>query len=214
MCMAKIAITGGIGSGKSSVLNWLKSKGYFSIDADTLVHDALKEEETISELTSFFGSVILSKDRQIDRSILRKLVFLDREAPHNRKFLESIIHPKIRMKLLNICNYIDTICPGVWIFYEAALVIETELYKSFDCVILVQADHTKKVERLKRRSQLSEAESTRIIKSQLSDAEKAIYSDIIIENNQDIQGLINKLENLPNQITATLSSKKRMPTAV
>lgn len=178
----KIVITGGIGSGKTSVTKILQNLGYCIWDADIFAREALFLPEVEQNLKSVFGTQIYTSPGQLDRVALRQKVF---SQPEQKKILESILHPAIAQLFRTRLETLEKLCPTAWVFYEAALIVEAKRVGEFDTCVLVTASESVRIKRLQESRSLSLAEIQKIIKSQTPDEEKKIHSHFIIENNKD-----------------------------
>ena len=160
----RVGLTGGIGSGKSTVAALLDGPGFMIIDADRLGHAVLDEDEQARrELVEALGEEILDAAGRIDRGRLGKLVFADAAA---RERLERIVHPRIRAAEE---DRVDAwgVPTGIAVT-EAALLVETGGRERYDALVVVTADPEVRIDRLQRRG-LSRAESERRMAAQLDD---------------------------------------------
>ncbi|QCX32507.1 dephospho-CoA kinase [Caloramator sp. E03] len=178
--MKIIGLTGGIASGKSYVSEILKSKGIPVIDADAISREIVnKGSEALKEIESEFGKEILNEDGTLNRKKLGCIVFSDK---NKLETLNRIMHPKIIKEISERVEKIKSegfkLC-----FIDAALLIETGLYRITDIVILVYVDRQTQVERLIKRDNISLIEAEKRIESQMSFKEKMKYSHYIIDNN-------------------------------
>jgi dephospho-CoA kinase len=141
--MRKIAITGGIASGKSKLTNFLKSKGEVVIDLDEISHTLTdSDEDTINEIAKIFGDDIKKQSGGIDRKLLASKVFSNSE---NKKQLEEILHPRIRQVMM---NEIDSVEKDN-VFVEVQLLAEKNMGSLFDHIIIVSASKDQQINRLK-----------------------------------------------------------------
>lgn len=194
--MKVIALTGGIGAGKSLVANYFFTLGAQVIDADSLAKAAIERGTTgFDEVVSTFGDEIL-KDGDIDRRKLGEIIFSD---PNQRKLLEGIIHPKVQQALLDARQALgeDEI-----LIYEIPLLVETNAASKFDLVITVEAPIDTRIERLKARG-LFQSEIQRRIESQATEAQRRAVANFVIENNGDEEELLRKVEALWEELNAS-----------
>ncbi|WP_304127678.1 dephospho-CoA kinase [Gemella sanguinis] len=190
-----IGITGSIACGKSTVSNYLKSKGYIVIDADKIGHEALDDDYVKEKLILAFGNEIL-EDNKINRQKLGELVFGNSS---NLNVLNSIIHPEIRKKIL---EKIDKNNDKKLIFIDVALLFEAKFDDLVDKIIVVYVDENTQLTRLMKRNSISKKEALSRIVSQMSPIEKAKLGDYTVNNNLDV---INTYE----QVDKVLSELKK-----
>ena len=190
-----IGITGSIACGKSTVSNYLKSKGYIVIDADKIGHEALDDDYIKEKLILAFGNEIL-EDNKINRQKLGELVF---GSSSNLNVLNSIVHPEIRKKIL---EKIDKNNDKELIFIDVALLFEAKFDDLVDKIIVVYVDENTQLTRLMKRNSISKKEALSRIVSQMSPIEKAKLGDYTVNNNLDV---INTYE----QVDKVLSELKK-----
>lgn len=177
--MLTIGLTGGIGSGKSTVAQWFKKQGVPVMDADKTVHRLLQSDpSTISKLIYEFGSEILGENGQINRSELGKRVFCDEDA---RKRLERIVHPRV-VECMND-ERAALSCTGekvcVW---DVPLLFEAGLEQLVDEVWVVWVPFDLQILRILARDKLSRSEVEARIAAQGSLDEKCKRADVVIDN--------------------------------
>lgn len=175
--MRKIGITGGIGSGKTTVCEIFKLLGvpvfHADLEAKFLQNNDLHIRDRLIKL---FGKQIYSKDRMLDRKKMAGLIFNDSEALAN---VNSIIHPAVRQNFLKWTNIHQD---ASYILYEAAILLESGYVSDFDSNILVLADEKIRIERVIKRDHVSEEQVMQRINNQMPDAKKIAMVDYIIEN--------------------------------
>lgn len=194
--MKVIALTGGIGAGKSLVANYFFSLGAEVIDADQLARQAIAQGSGgFEQVVKVFGAGVLS-DGDINRKALGAIVFSD---PEKRQKLESIIHPIVQQELAAARSKLSE---GQILIYEIPLLVETKAAAKFDSVITVEAPLESRIERLKGRGlELSEIEK-RIASQATSDERKAV-ANYIIENDGTEEDLLHKVESVWMEINAS-----------
>jgi len=176
--MKKIGITGGIGSGKSTVCEIFKLLGVPVFHADEEAKKLQDNDPSIREhLINLFGKRIYSSDGKLDRKKLAGLIFNDSIALAN---VNSIIHPLVR---LSFQKWTQQHQDALYILYEAAVLLESGYSSDFDRNILVLADEKVRIERVIRRDHISEELVMQRINNQMPDAQKIKMVDFIIENN-------------------------------
>lgn len=194
--MKVIALTGGIGSGKSLVANYFFTLGAQVIDADQLAHTAIERGSAgFDEVVVAFGDGIL-KDGDIDRRKLGEIIFADTAK---RKILENIIHPKVQSALAEARK---ALADDEILIYEIPLLVETNAASKFDQVITVEAPLDERIERLKARG-LYPTEIERRIANQVSPEERRAIANIVIENDGSQEDLLRKVEAIWEELNAS-----------
>ena len=190
-----IGLTGGIGTGKSTVSRKLRERGYPVIDLDVISREVIEYPEVIDELVRNFGNEILenqnniSGKKSISRNKLRQTVFKEEKKV---SVLNSIMHPPIveemRRQIEKLRKSYKTV------FVEVQLLFEAKLEKEFDIIVLVYADKKTQLERVLKRDGRSEGEVQQIINAQMDMTEKRRLSNYIIENNGNSEMLDLEIE--------------------
>ena len=190
-----IGLTGGIGTGKSTVSRKLRERGYPVIDLDVISREVIEYPEVINELVRNFGIEILesqnniSGKKSISRNKLRQTVFKEEKKV---SVLNSIMHPPIveemRRQIEELRKSYKTV------FVEVQLLFEAKLEKEFDLTVLVYADKKTQLERVLKRDGRKEEEVQQIINAQMDMTEKRRLSNYIIENNGDSEMLDLEIE--------------------
>jgi dephospho-CoA kinase len=176
--MKKIGITGGIGSGKTTVCEIFKLLGVPVFHADAEAKKLQDNDPNIRELLiNLFGKRIYSNDGKLDRKKLASLIFND---PTSLAYVNSIIHPPVRLSFQKWTNQHQD---AFYVLYEAAVLLESGYSSDFDRNILVLADEKIRIERVMRRDQISEELVRQRINNQMPDAQKIKMVDFFIENN-------------------------------
>lgn len=175
--MKKIGITGGIGSGKTFVCQILEKLGYPVFYSDQVAKKLMNENiDLILKIKKLLGEKSYPNGI-MDKSFIAQKIF---ETPMFRNELNAIVHPEVYIAFENWCKTQTS----KLVFNESALLFETESYKRFDKTILITADISIKIERIKKRDQLDEFEIKRRMNSQLSDEIKYNLADFVIENSE------------------------------
>lgn len=186
----KIGITGGTGSGKTSVCKYLKNKGFQVIDSDEIAKKILdKETDAYKSVVSHFGNSILKSNGEIDRKKLGSIVF---DSPKDLEFLQNIVTKKTVERVKDI---MDAASPDKRIiFLDAPLLFETGLDKYVDIVLMVSASRDQRIKRLSKRDDISDAEIEKRMSAQMPEDEKKNLSDIIISNDGTLDELHLKID--------------------
>ena len=187
--MLVVALTGGIGAGKSLVAQYFSQLGARVVDADQLSRIAIERgSDGFDEVVTRFGESIL-RNGDIDRKALGEIVFKDKSAKTD---LEAIVHPRVRELFFEV---VADLASDEVLIYEIPLLVETGAAENFDQIITVEADlELRKARLLKRGMFISEIESR--LAAQASPAEREAVATHVIENSGDEDQLLRKVENL------------------
>ena len=187
--MLKVALTGGIGSGKSTVADFLDELGAYVIDSDQLARDVVERGTPGYEaVLAAFGDGILANG-EIDRAKLAEIVFKDATA---RATLESIIHPLVRDAAEKM---VKSLPADAVVINQIPLLVETDGAKRFDFVITVSADEDIRRRRLIERG-MKDYEITKRLAAQVNDAARESIAHSVIRNNGSIDELRQVVEEL------------------
>lgn len=171
-----IGLTGGIGSGKSTVARFIASKGIPVYIADEEAKKIMDDEEVIKEISSLFSENVLTEFGKLDRKKIGAIVFKDKNSLEK---LNRIIHPKVKEHFI---AWLKEHKDYSFIVKEVAILFETGGDKECDQVILITAPEEVKINRVKERDGLSVEEIKKRMKNQFSDEEKAKKSDFVVTN--------------------------------
>ncbi len=192
--MLTIGLTGGIGSGKSTVSKLLAELGAPIIDADQVGHAIYAPDgPAYPDMMAAFGEGILAPDRTIDRKKLGPIVFAD---PAALKRLNSIVHPKMFARMREMVDAMRTGGERKPIVIEAAILIEANWQPLFNEIWLVVASRERVIERVERDRGLKPEQTEARIKTQLSDDDRRKYATTVVTNNGTIDELRTKVGDL------------------
>ncbi|MFP4547749.1 MAG: dephospho-CoA kinase [Fidelibacterota bacterium] len=184
--MLTLGVTGGLGSGKSTVCHFFEQLGAEIFDADKEAKKILFSDDRVREkLVRQFGSVIL-KNQEIDKAALSKIVFHNHE---NQQFLNKTLHPLVTESFLRKKN---AVTKDLYIM-DAALLFEAKLQQHFDKTLLIYADRDIRMKRALQRGNLSKHQIIDRMNLQMSEENKKKLADIVITNNGSIRELKNKI---------------------
>ncbi len=187
--MRVIALTGGIGSGKSLAAQYFAELGALVIDADQLARDVISRgTEGFDEVVSYFGDSIL-KDGDIDRRALGELVFNDSKA---MTVLEGIVHPRVTAEFNEA---VQSLSGDQILIYEIPLLFEKKAHDRFDTVITVEADMEQRIERLRAKG-LHMSEINSRIAAQATREQRVSVADYVLENSGSQDDLLRQVENI------------------
>ncbi len=191
--MRVIGLTGGIGSGKSTVTQHLKDLGAVVIDADKVGHETyLPDTPAWKDLVATWGTDLLLPSREIDRKKLGAIVFSD---PKNLEKLNSIVHPRLRELLLKRIE--DLRAQGTRIVVlEAAILIEANWHHIVDEVWVIYAPEDVVIKRVIARNNLSEEQVRGRIRSQMTQDERAKHAHVVIDTNCTLDQVRAKVKTL------------------
>jgi dephospho-CoA kinase len=182
-----IALTGGIGSGKSTIAKRWVELGATEIDADQLAREVVEPgTEGLRQVVGHFGPDILDSNGSLDRQALAKKAF---SSPESRKLLESILHPLIQNLALERTRQLS----GV-IVYTIPLFVETQSPLKFDKVVAVSCPETVRIRRLIENRGMQEIEARARVAAQATDQEREAIADIVINSDCSLEELIARSE--------------------
>jgi dephospho-CoA kinase len=197
--MKVIALTGGIGAGKSTVAQFFGELGANVVDADHLARIAIERgSEGFDEVVARFGEKILANGG-INRKALAEIVFSDPDA---KRDLEAIIHPRVQKLFAQAI--IDNE-PSALLIYEIPLLVETDAASKFDFIVTVEAEEDLRIERLLARGMFITDIKARLA-SQAPSQARIDIADAVIVNDGDEDRLLRQVENLWEGQIADLSS--------
>lgn len=171
-----IGLTGGIGSGKSTVAKYIASKGIAVYIADEEAKKLMKSNEVINEVKKAFGEKVIGKRGKIKRKTLAKIVFNNKEKLTQ---LNKIVHPRVKQ---HFQDWLKKHSKEKFIIKEVAILFETNGHLDCDKVILVTAPKDIRLKRVIERDKVSEKDVLARMNNQLSEEEKIKMSDYIIHN--------------------------------
>jgi len=188
--MLRIGLTGGIGSGKTTVANHFASLGIHIIDADEIVHQlSTPGHQAFDAIIQHFGNEILNADGTLNRQKLSQRVF-NNDA--ERKLLEGILHPAVKAAMQQQIKESNS----PYCILVIPLLVETGYKDLVDRVLVVTADTDKRIEWVKQRNSLSKAQIESIMAAQASDAERNNIADDVIKNTGSLDSLYKQVEDL------------------
>jgi dephospho-CoA kinase len=199
--MKVIALTGGIGAGKSTVAQFFSELGAHVVDADQLARIAIERgSEGFADVVARFGDSIVANG-DIDRKALASIIFSDAQA---KRDLEAIIHPRVKKLFAQALAEND---PTTDLIYEIPLLVETDAAGNFDYIVTVEADEEIRIERLLSRGmQISDIRAR--LANQASPQARIDLADVVITNDGDEDHLLRQVENLWEGPIADLSSER------
>lgn len=181
----RYAITGSIGTGKTTIANIFKERGYIVYDADKMVHDLYEDKIILKTIEKMFPDAFC--DGVMNKEIIASIIFNDDKK---KKELEEYIHPLVREEIKKLDNVI----------VEVPLLYESKMEDIFDKVILVYCNRNEQIKRIIARNNITKDEAIKRINSQMDIEEKKKYADFVLINegsmeyiNKQVDDIISKL---------------------
>lgn len=193
--MKRIALTGGIGCGKSTVAQIFQTYGIPIIDADAVVHRLYQDKAVIQQLTDLFGQAI-NEAGMINRQKLAAIIFQDEEK---RAILTKFFQPRVNTYVKEKMEAYEQ-AGAQSVIYDATLIYEWQIEKDFDLVIVVSAPLEARIKRICDRDQITAKQAMLRIQAQMPLAQKEAMADYIIENKGDFADLRQATERLILQL--------------
>jgi dephospho-CoA kinase len=188
--MTTIGLTGGVGSGKSTVAQLLAAQGALVVDADAIAREVVAPGTPgLAAIVERFGAAMLQPNGALDRAALAAVVFTDEPS---RAALNAITHPRIAARTAEILATAD---PGQVVVHDVPLLVENNLAGAYDLVVVVEAPQHVRLARLESRG-MSAAEARRRMASQATDAQRREVADVVLSNAGDLSSLQGQVEHL------------------
>jgi dephospho-CoA kinase len=193
-----VGLTGGIGSGKSTVARMLEARGAVVFDADLLAREAVEPGTPgHTAVLERFGADVLAPGGELDREALASIVFAD---PSARRDLEQIVHPEVRRLFAEGSEaYLDT---DRIVVFSAPLLVESGMHTAFEILVVVSATVATQIERLMRQRGMSEAAIRARIDAQAPLEDKAAVADFLVDNGGTLAELESQVERLWHDLSA------------
>ena len=182
--VATIGLTGGIGSGKSTVAGMLAARGAGIVDTDALARALTAPGgAALPAIAEAFGPGVIAADGALDRAHMRRVVFAGADAPAARRRLEGILHPMILAHALEDAGRFMQAHPGQPVVFDVPLLVESGHWaERVDKVLVVECPPDEQVRRVVARSGWAEADVRRVIAQQASNAQRRAVADAVIVN--------------------------------
>jgi len=193
-----VGLTGGIGSGKSTVARMLEERGAVVFDADLLAREAVEPgTQGHTAVIERFGADVLAPGGVLDREALASIVFAD---PSARRDLEQIVHPEVRRLFAEGSEaYRDT---DRIVVFSAPLLVESGMHTAFEILVVVSATVATQIERLMRQRGMSEQAIRARIDAQAPLEDKAAVADFLVDNEGTLAELESQVERLWHDLSA------------
>ncbi|MBM7804714.1 dephospho-CoA kinase [Geodermatophilus bullaregiensis] len=186
--MLRIGLTGGIGSGKSTVAALLAARGAVVVDADRIAREVVEPGTPgLAAVVGAFGPGVLAGDGSLDRAALASIVFADPEA---RARLDGIVHPLVRARAREVIERAD---PDAVVVQDVPLLVETGQAGAHDLVLVVEVDLETRVARLVLRG-LREEDARARIAAQATDEQRRAVADVVLDNSGGPESLAEQVD--------------------
>jgi dephospho-CoA kinase len=192
----RVGLTGGVGSGKSTVARLLAGHGAVVIDADAIAREVVEPGTAgLAAVVEEFGAEVLTADGALDRPKLAAVVFAD-EAKRAR--LNAIVHPLVGRRTAELMAAAP---PDAVVVYDVPLLVESDLAGGFDLVVVVEASVETRLARLAGRG-MAEADARERMAAQATDDQRRAVADVVVDNNGGLEELRHNVDHLWELITA------------
>jgi dephospho-CoA kinase len=179
--MFRIGLTGGIASGKSAVADVFTELGAAVVDTDAVARDVVAPGESgLEAVAAEFGSDVLLPNGELDRRALRSIVFSD---PQRREVLESILHPLIRARTLQVIASLE----APYVIVVVPLLLETGFAELVERILVVDCPEAQQLERLRQRDDVGESEARAMLAAQTDRQTRLARADDVIDNSGSIE---------------------------
>ena len=199
--MFVLGLTGGIGSGKSAASDILSNEGIKVVDADVLSREPVQRgTDGLKEIEKKFGSKILTDEGQLNRKLLREIIFEDNEA---KLWLEALLHPMIGKLIKNEIELSDS----KYTLLVSPLLFETMQSNYCDQVLVIDVSKETQILRTTSRDNVSEEQVKAIIESQINREERLSAADFVIKNESSLEKFKQEVLDLHHKILLQIDSK-------
>ncbi|MDH6532959.1 dephospho-CoA kinase [Aurantimicrobium minutum] len=193
--MTLIGLTGGIGSGKSTIARRLAEHGAHIVDADQIAREVVEPgTPALAEIIAHFGAGVLNSDGSLNRSALGEIVFTDETQ---REMLNSIVHPAVHRRTSELFAQAPV---GSVVVYDVPLLVEANSRYSFDAIVVASAPESIRVERLMEHRGMLESEALSRIQSQAPEEERLKIANHVIDTSGNINHTYAQVDALWNQL--------------
>ncbi|MGB1008936.1 MAG: dephospho-CoA kinase [Thiolinea sp.] len=192
--MLKVGLTGGIGSGKSTVTEYFVSLGVPVVDADQVARDIVgPDQPALREIADVFGEEALDVSGTLDRAWLREQVF---DNPTAREKLEAITHPRIKQKLLGAISEYEGADGIHYVIVDIPLLVEKGYQSLFDAIVVVDCTPEQQLERALQRDGSDATLIKGIMQAQSSRAERLVSATHVLDNTSTLESLYRQVDRL------------------
>lgn len=198
-----VGLTGGIGSGKSTVAEAFRQLGIDTVDADQASRKVVEPGmPALAAIAEHFGGEIIQSDGNLDRAALRQIIFTD---PVQKQWLESLLHPLIRDWIVQQLQA----STSPYVILESPLLFETDQYQLVDKTVLVDVPVELQIERACARDDNQADQIQRIIDAQLPRQEKLSRADLVLDNSPPLDSLAQRVAALHKTLLSLANNKEK-----
>ena len=199
-----VGLTGGIGSGKSTVAEAFRQLGIDTVDADQASRKVVEPGmPALAAIAEHFGGEIIQSDGNLDRAALRQIIFTD---PVQKQWLESLLHPLIRDWIVQQLQA----STSPYVILESPLLFETDQYQLVDKTVLVDVPVELQIERACARDDNQADQIQRIIDAQLPRQEKLSRADLVLDNSPPLDSLAQRVAALHETLLSLANNKEKL----
>jgi dephospho-CoA kinase len=196
MHRVQVGLTGGIGSGKTTVTDLLAEHGAVIVDSDVVAREVVAAgSEGLAAIAAAFGPDVIGPDGELDRARVAAIVFNDADA---RATLNGIVHPRVRERALELVRAAG---PDTIVVQAVPLLVEVGLAEAFDVVVVVDVDPEVAVARLVHNRGMTEADARARIAAQADRATRLAAADLVVDNSGDYDALRERVAELWLELT-------------
>lgn len=186
-----IGLTGGMGTGKSTVAGFFADRGIPIIQTDAIGHTCLNTDPTVhAAVLAHFGPSIRLADQSLDRTALRRLIF---QSPQERRWLEQLLHPRIKEALLKQCAQTQA---NPYLIIEVPLLFESDFHSIPDRSLVVTCDREHQIARIQARDRSDSSLIEAMLQTQLDPQTQVALADDCIDNNGSLADLKTRVDTL------------------
>ncbi|NRA20846.1 MAG: dephospho-CoA kinase [Oceanospirillaceae bacterium] len=200
-----LGITGGIGCGKSTVTDLFAKLGVKVVDADSVAREVVTlGSPGLNAIVAEFGREILLQNSELNRAALREIIFNDPEKKH---WLESLLHPLIRQRILELLNSNNE--HSAYSILSSPLLLETDQQQLTDLVLVIDLNYQTQLNRAMHRDNNSRQQIEKIMANQLNGEQRNAKADIILNNDGTLSDLAEKINSIHQRLTKKFPSTRK-----